>query len=51
MKFGDMNDVNSEVRSLYTGNRKYTLLEEIGTKPNVFYHAKSETEKKRKTFK
>ena len=40
MKFGDMNDINSEVRSLYTGNRKYVLLEEVGTKPNVFYHAK-----------
>ncbi len=40
LKFGDMNDVNSEVRSLFNSNRKYTLLEEIGTKPNVFYHTK-----------
>ncbi len=40
MKFGDMNDVNSEVRSLFNSNRKYVLLEEIGTKPNVFYHTK-----------
>jgi len=40
LKFGDMNDVNSEVRSLFSSNRKYTLLEEIGTKPNVFYHTK-----------
>ncbi|WP_374329384.1 hypothetical protein, partial [Soonwooa sp.] len=40
MKFGDMNDVNSEVRALFGDKRKYTLLEEIGTKPNVFYHAK-----------
>ncbi|HBR11442.1 MAG TPA: quinol:cytochrome C oxidoreductase [Chryseobacterium sp.] len=48
MKFGDMNDVNSEVRSLYTGNRKYTLLEEIGTKPNVFYHAKIRNRKEEK---
>ena len=40
MKFGDMNDIGSEVRSLFNGKRKYTLLEEIGTKPNVFYHAK-----------
>lgn len=40
IKFGDMNDVNSEVRSLFSSNRKYTLLEEIGTKPNVFYHTK-----------
>ena len=40
LKFGDMNDVASEVRSLFNGKRKYVLLEEIGTKPNVFYHAK-----------
>ena len=40
MKFGDMNDKASEVRSLYGSNRRYTLLEEIGTKPNVFYHTK-----------
>ncbi|WP_419869206.1 TAT-variant-translocated molybdopterin oxidoreductase [Chryseobacterium sp. CT-SW4] len=40
MKFGDMNDKESEVRKLYSSNRRYYLLEEIGTKPNVFYHAK-----------
>ena len=40
MKFGDMNDKTSEVRKLYSSNRRYTLLEEIGTKPNVFYHTK-----------
>lgn len=40
LKFGDMNDKTSEVRKLYSSNRRYTLLEEIGTKPNVFYHAK-----------
>src|SRR5690606_10960376 len=40
LKFGDMNDKNSEVRKLYNSNRRYTLLEEIGTKPNVFYHTK-----------
>ncbi len=40
MKFGDMNDKASEVRTLYNSNRRYTLLEEIGTKPNVFYHTK-----------
>ena len=40
LKFGDMNDKSSEVRKLYSSNRRYTLLEEIGTKPNVFYHAK-----------
>ncbi len=40
MKFGDMNDKTSEVRSLFQSDRRYTLLEEIGTKPNVFYHTK-----------
>ena len=40
MKFGDMNDKSSEVRALFSTNRRYTLLEEIGTKPNVFYHTK-----------
>ena len=40
LKFGDMNDKTSEVRALYSTNRRYTLLEEIGTKPNVFYHTK-----------
>ena len=40
MKFGDMNDKDSVVRGLYNSNRRYTLLEEIGTKPNVFYHTK-----------
>ena len=40
MKFGDMNDKTSEVRALYSSNRRYTLLEEIGTRPNVFYHTK-----------
>jgi Fe-S-cluster-containing dehydrogenase component len=39
-KFGDMNDKESEVRALFSTNRRYTLLEEIGTKPNVFYHTK-----------
>ncbi len=40
LKFGDMNDKSSEVRALFNSNRKYVLLEEIGTKPNVFYHTK-----------
>lgn len=40
IQFGDMNDKGSEVRKLYAGNRRYYLLEEIGTKPNVFYHTK-----------
>jgi len=40
IQFGDMNDKSSEVRKLYADNRRYYLLEEIGTKPNVFYHTK-----------
>lgn len=40
LTFGDMNDKESEVRKLYASNRRYYLLEEIGTKPNVFYHTK-----------
>lgn len=40
LQFGDMNDKESGVRKLYASNRRYTLLEEIGTKPNVFYHTK-----------
>ncbi|WP_018675480.1 TAT-variant-translocated molybdopterin oxidoreductase [Riemerella columbina] len=40
MKFGDMNDKSSKVRELYNDDRRYFLLEEIGTKPNVFYHTK-----------
>ncbi|WP_288244526.1 TAT-variant-translocated molybdopterin oxidoreductase [uncultured Chryseobacterium sp.] len=40
IQFGDMNDKTSEVRKLYADNRRYYLLEEIGTKPNVFYHTK-----------
>lgn len=40
LTFGDMNDKESDVRKLYSDNRRYYLLEEIGTKPNVFYHTK-----------
>ncbi len=40
MQFGDMNDNKSLVRKLYASDRRYYLLEEIGTKPNVFYHTK-----------
>ncbi|MDH6251753.1 MoCo/4Fe-4S cofactor protein with predicted Tat translocation signal [Chryseobacterium sp. H1D6B] len=48
MKFGDMNDKSSEVRALYNDKRRYTLLEEIGTKPNVFYHTKVRNRKENK---
>ncbi|MCW0516462.1 TAT-variant-translocated molybdopterin oxidoreductase [Riemerella anatipestifer] len=40
MTFGDMNDKSSKVRELFKDERRYFLLEEIGTKPNVFYHTK-----------
>lgn len=40
MRFGDMNDKTSKVRELFKDERRYFLLEEIGAKPNVFYHTK-----------
>lgn len=40
IQFGDMNDDKSHVRQLFGSKRRYYLLEEVGTKPNVFYHAK-----------
>ncbi len=40
MVFGDANNHNSEVAKLKEDKRMYYLLEEVGTKPNVFYHVK-----------
>jgi len=40
MKFGDINDAESEIVKLKDSNRMYHLLEHVGTKPNVFYHVK-----------
>ncbi len=40
IKFGDVNDPNSEVTRLSKDKRKYVLLEEVGAKPNVFYQYK-----------
>ena len=40
MKFGDINDKQSEVSALKEKDRVYHLLEYVGTKPNVFYHLK-----------
>lgn len=40
MKFGDVNDKDSDVAKLVEDDRMYHLLEHIGTKPNVFYHVK-----------
>jgi molybdopterin-containing oxidoreductase family iron-sulfur binding subunit len=40
MKFGDINDKESQVSVLKESDRVYHLLESVGTKPNVFYHVK-----------
>lgn len=40
MVFGNVNDKESEVAKLYEDDRRYHLLEHLGTKPNVFYHVK-----------
>nr|WP_321230595.1 TAT-variant-translocated molybdopterin oxidoreductase [uncultured Psychroserpens sp.] len=40
MKFGDINDKESEVAKLKEDDRMYHLLESVGTKPNVQYHTK-----------
>ncbi len=39
MVFGDVNDKDSEVLKLKGDKRMYHLLENVGTKPNVFYQA------------
>lgn len=38
--FGDINDAEAAVTRLKKDKRKYEVLEEVGTKPNVFYHVK-----------
>lgn len=45
MVFGDVNDKESDVKALSESNRSYVVLEEIGTKPNVFYHVKVKNRK------
>ena len=40
IKFGDVNMPDSEIVALKNDKRKYYLLEDIGVKPNVFYHVK-----------
>ncbi len=40
MVFGDVNNHESKVAKLKEDKRMYYLLEEVGTKPNVFYHVK-----------
>ena len=45
MKFGDINDSESDVAKLLEDERMYHLLEHIGTKPNVMYHVKVRNDK------
>ena len=45
MKFGDVNNADSDVAQLLEDDRMYHLLESIGTKPNVMYHVKVRNDK------
>lgn len=38
--FGDLNDKNSEIRKMADGDRAYNVLEEVGTRPNIYYQVK-----------
>ena len=38
--FGDLNDKNSDISKLYTNERSYHVLEELGVKPSVQYMTK-----------
>lgn len=40
IQFGDVNLANAEIVELKRRRRKYYLLEDLGVKPNVFYHVK-----------
>jgi MoCo/4Fe-4S cofactor protein with predicted Tat translocation signal len=40
ISFGDFNDTTSQVRKAWNNERKYQLLEEVGTQPSVFYLTK-----------
>ncbi|AVR45300.1 quinol:cytochrome C oxidoreductase [Christiangramia fulva] len=40
IKFGDINDKDSEILKLKNNDRSYHLLESLGTKPNVVYQTK-----------
>ncbi|MCH9660328.1 MAG: TAT-variant-translocated molybdopterin oxidoreductase [Bacteroidetes bacterium] len=40
IKFGDINDHDSEIFELKNDKRMYHLLEAVGTEPNVIYHTK-----------
>ena len=38
--FGDLNDKESEISKKSQGKRAYSSLEEVGTRPNVYYQVK-----------
>ena len=40
MKFGDINEKDSEIYKLKENDRAYHLLDTVGTKPNVVYQVK-----------
>ena len=40
IRFGDVNEENSEIEKLTASERMYHLLEQLGTQPNVVYQAK-----------
>jgi MoCo/4Fe-4S cofactor protein with predicted Tat translocation signal len=42
--FGDWNDTESKVRKSSAENRAYQVLEEVGTKPNIWYKVKVRNE-------
>ncbi|MDO5656441.1 MAG: TAT-variant-translocated molybdopterin oxidoreductase [Flavobacteriaceae bacterium] len=47
MVFGDINDATSQVTKLEQDSRKYIALEDIGNRPNVFYHVKVRNRKEK----
>ena len=46
MRFGDINEKDSEIYKLKNDKRAYHLLDSVGTKPNVVYQVKIRNEKK-----
>lgn len=44
LEFGNIHDLTSKIHNRNQDPRKYILLEDIGTKPNVFYHYKVRNE-------
>ena len=40
MRFGDINEPESEIAKLKNNKRAYHLLDAVGTKPNVVYQVK-----------